>query len=66
MFVIKGSVKRRNLVPVNVWKQLRRKRSVSSTSMPDLARPGFGREPFDEVFGAGVDVPDELLGAADI
>lgn len=59
MFVIKGSVNRRNLVPVNVWKQLRRKRSVSSTSMPDLGRPGLGRDPFDELFAA---VVDELLG----
>lgn len=53
-------------MPVNVWKQLRRKRSVSSVSMPDLGRPGFGREPFDEAFAAGVDVTDELLGAAGI
>lgn len=39
-----GSVKRRNFVPVRVWKQERRKYWVSNVSMPDAGTPGFGRE----------------------
>lgn len=37
-----GSVMRRNLVPVWVWKQVRRKKEVSSVSRPVTGRLGFG------------------------
>lgn len=43
-FGVTGSVKRRNFTPVIVWKQVRRKESVSRTSRPDLGREGFGRK----------------------
>ena len=46
-----GSVKRRNFVPVMVWKQVRRKRSVSRTSRPVLGAAGFGREAATETEG---------------
>lgn len=49
-FGVTGSVKRRNFVPVNVWKQLRRKKFVSIVSMPE------GRTE-----GSGVVVPEELV-----
>lgn len=57
-FGISGSVKSRNFVPVRVWKQVRRKRSDSSTSIPVLGTPGFGS--VETVPGVGVDVPEEL------
>lgn len=40
-----GEVKRRNLMPVGVWKQVRRKREDSRDSMPvvgGLRAPGWG------------------------
>lgn len=36
-------MKSRNLMPVTVWKHVRRKRSVSRTSRPVLGEEGFGR-----------------------
>ena len=39
-----GSVNRRNLVPVNVWKQVKRKREDSRTSMPVRSLDGMPRE----------------------
>lgn len=37
-----GSVMRMNLVPVWVWKQVRRKKEVSRLSMPVVGREGLG------------------------
>jgi len=42
VFGILGSVKRRNLVPVSVWKTVRRKKDDSSDSMPVGATVGSG------------------------
>lgn len=42
MFGISGSVMRRNLVPVWVWKQVRRKKELSRLSRPVEGRWGFG------------------------
>jgi len=39
-----GSVNKRNLMPVNVWKQLRRKVDVSRTSIPVRWEEGMARE----------------------
>ncbi len=41
-FGMSGSVMRRNLVPVYVWKQVRRKKEVSSVSRPVTGRWGLG------------------------
>jgi hypothetical protein len=42
IFGISGSVMSRNLVPVWVWKQVRRKKEVSRVSRPVIGRLGFG------------------------
>lgn len=53
-FGVRGSVNRRNFVPVIVWKHVNRNFSVSRISRPVLGRPGFGREECPELDGTGV------------
>lgn len=57
IFVAGGSVNRRNFVPVSVWKQVRRNRSVSRTSIPVFGREGLGRVQALEGAVADVDIP---------
>lgn len=52
-----GSVNKRNLVPVNVWKHVNRNLSVSSNSRPVTGAPGLGRL-YADAAGVGVDVPE--------
>lgn len=67
IFVVGGSVNRRNFVPVSVWKQVRRNRSVSRTSIPVFGREGLGRVQALEGAVVDVDVPAvvPMLGAVD-
>lgn len=51
-------------MPVCVWKQVRRKRSVSSTSIPVLGCPGSGSEEVDAALGV-VGVAVDIRGVID-
>ena len=42
VFGIEGSVKSRNFVPVSVWKTVKRKKLLSSDSIPEGAKLGSG------------------------
>lgn len=55
-------------MPVKVWKHVRRKRSVSSTSMPVFGRAGLGSDQWEEgvvVAVVGVEVPEALLAGTE-
>lgn len=47
-------------MPVRVWKQVKRKRSVSSTSIPDFGWPGSGSDQLEDALGV-VGVDDETV-----
>lgn len=47
-------------MPVCVWKQVKRKRSVSSTSMPDFGWPGSGSDQPEDAEGV-VGVEEDVV-----
>lgn len=49
-------------MPVWVWKQVRRKRSVSSTSIPDFGWLGSGSDQFDDAPFVALAVVVVLVG----